>query len=318
MMPRARIAVAVFGLLLLGVQPAFSKQSGGGPWVPTATPVPQATPALFDASVDLEATAVPAPLVTSALYDGSVDLEATETPALDDGSASMQPSLPLPDLYGEATPQVVSGADSGKLRNYGQQVGQDWLKNNLGLDIQSMQLVWDPLTWRFVPVGDIEAREKARAGISSYEPAGPGAGASGGNYFSLQVVQNSDLTHLAQGVRDVPYNVEIKDDFRPLKSLSSIHTSLKIPLSPYDAWRADASMPMDWDPWWWRGLGLDRNLDLHSGINSRLGFNQVETGMRTKWTPGFLGPLDLDYAWDLHYGEGSGESSNWLKISKEF
>ncbi|HTA17149.1 MAG TPA: hypothetical protein VK786_05335, partial [bacterium] len=209
---------------------------------------------------------------------------------------------------------------SGRLRNYGQRVGQDWLKNNLGLDIQSMQLVWDPLTWRFVPERDIEARERARAGISSYGgPAAPGGGdAPGAGYFSLQVNQNSDLTHLTQGLHDVPYNVEIKDDFRPIRSLSSIHTSLKIPLSPYDTWRADASMPMDWNPWWWRGLGLGRNLDLHSGINSRLGFNQVETGMRTQWTPGFWGPWDLDYAWDLHYGEGSGESSNWLKISKEF
>jgi len=316
----------------MGARPVFSRQYRGAPDTPTATPgpqatatpAPQATPALFDASLDFEATPVPAPLVTPAfrvtpaLFDGSVNLVATTTPVLGDGSAGMQPSVGPPPLFGEDTPQVVNGAESGRLRNYGQQVGQDWLKHNLGLDIQSLQLVWDPLTWRFVPIRDIEARERAREGISSYGPATPGAGPSGGNYFSLQLNQNSDLTHLAQGVRNVPYDVEIKDDFRPIRSLSPIHTSLNIPLSPYDTWRADASMPFDWNLWWWKDLGLGRNLDLHSGINSRLGFNQVETGMRTKWTPGFWGPWDLDYAWDLHYGEGSGESSNWLKISKEF
>jgi hypothetical protein len=306
MMPRARIAVALLGLFLLGVRPAFSKNSGDGPEYPTATPT--ATP-----------PATPFPLATPVLFDGSENLEATTTPVLEDGSASMEPSAQPPILYGEDTPQVVSGAESGQLRNYGQQVGQDWLKHNLGLDIQSMRLVWDPVTWRFIPAGELEAREEARAGYSDGTVSpGPAAAASSGDYITMQVVQNSDLSHLTQGVRDVPYNVEVKGAFRPLRSMSAINTSLKIPLSPYDTWRADASMPMDWNPWWWRDLGLGRNLDLHSGINSRLGFNQVETGMRTKWTPGFWGPWDLDYAWDLHYGEGSGESSNWLKISKEF
>ncbi len=68
----------------------------------------------------------------------------------------------------------------------------------------------------------------------------------------------------------------------------------------------------------WRGLGLGRTVALRSGINSRLGLNQVETGMRTQWSPGFWGFWDLDYAWQVRYGENSGETSNWLKFSRNF
>jgi hypothetical protein len=228
-----------------------------------------------------------------------------------------------PGLDMDIAPQPVSGADAGQLRDYGRQVGQDWLKDTLGVDIQSMEVVWDPVTWRFVPAGSLKAQVPGPSGAPQALSPGAGTGPAAGKGISVRLVQTSDLAHLSEGVRDVPYGVEMQSAFRPLQSLSAIDTSLKIPLSPYDPWRADASMPLDLGieadlPWWWRGLGLGNNLALHSGINSRLGFNEVESGMRTKWNPGFWGLWNLDYAWDMRYGEGSGQSSNWLKFSKEF
>ncbi|HTB23281.1 MAG TPA: hypothetical protein VK914_11330 [bacterium] len=286
--PRVRVTVALLGLMALGILPA---------------------PVLAMAST----ANLPAPGPSGA----ALNPQLTATPALGSGSASAQPAPLAAGLYGEATPQAVNSAQSGQLRAYGSKVGQDWLKQTLGLDLQSMQIVWDPVTWSFVSAKSVSARGGGQAGAGPKSTAAPSDGSVTGK-FTLQLEQSDDFTHLAEGLRDVPYNVEVKSAFRPVRSLSAIDTSLKIPLSPYDAWRADASMPMDFGPWWWRGLGLGSNLALHSGLNSRQGFNQVETGMRTQWTPGFWGPWNLDYAWDLHYGEGSGDSTNWLKFSKEF
>jgi hypothetical protein len=294
MKPRVRIAAAVFGLGALGLRPSLGLAMAS--------------------TANLAPTPVPSGAVLSP--------QPTGTPALAVGSASAQPAPVRANLYGEATPQVVNGAQSNALRNYGSKVGQDWLKDTLGLDIQTMGIVWDPDTWTFVSAADLASHNQAQGqgngSSGSPGPHPPSANGPAVSKVTVQLEQSSDFSHLAEGVRNVPYNVEVKSAFRPVRSLSPIDTSLKIPLSPYDAWRADASMPMDFGPWWWRGLGLGSNLALHSGFNSRLGYNQVETGMSTQWSPGFWGPWDLDYAWDLHYGEGSGDSTNWLKFSKEF
>ena len=217
--------------------------------------------------------------------------------------------------------QAVSGAQMGQIRDYGRQVGEGWLKNALGVNLEAMQIVWDPETESFVTAGDLEARGNSGA-AGRTETHGSASSPALNRGISLKLTQTDDITHLAEGVRDVPFGLEVKGTFRMLAFLSAMDTRLNVPLSPNDAWRASASLPVDlWGATgttWWRDMGLGKQLAFRSDISSRLGLNQWEAGLGTKWNPGFIGIWKLDYDWRRSYGQGSDEMTQWLKLSKEF
>jgi len=217
-----------------------------------------------------------------------------------------------------APAQPVSGAVLGNLQDYGRQVGEQWLKESLGVDLQAMQIVWDPETRSFTTVGDLAARQRPSGSGSGQDPASGLSGTPGN--ISLKLTQTESLARLGEGV--IPFGLEVKGVIPLLASLNSMDARLKVPLSPYDEWRAEASLPMDLmgttSTSWWRGLGLGRSLALRSNISSRLGLNELEAGLGTDWRPGFFGRWNLDYDWRLKYGQGLDETTQWLKLSKNF
>jgi hypothetical protein len=241
-------------------------------------------------------------------------------------SALTKLNAPLPAAVPQAAaldtrsgPQTVDSQDMSRLRNYGRQVGQDFLKDTLGVDINSLQLVWDSSEGRFVTAGDLARRHRNEAGDASGVLGDP---ASTSHNFSLALVQNDEFVHVSEGFRDVPFGLQLGDFLPLMASLASMHTRLTIPLSPDDEWKAEASMPMGMlgenRGGLWQTLGLGHSLAVRSDISSRLGLNQFEAGMGTKWDPGLIGIWDLDLSWYLRYGQGSDETGQWLKLSRKF
>jgi hypothetical protein len=252
-----------------------------------------------------------------------------------DASSGSGPSPATLDLQTQAGLPSYPGANgaqsavnTGPLRNYGREVGESWLKDTLGVDLESLQIVWDPETESFVTAGDLAQRSPAPGSAASRgQGAGPGQGTGSGGVggfrgISLRLTQTEDFMRLTEGMRDVPFGLELRGSVPLVDSLAAMDARLKVPLSPNDEWRAEASLPVELmgmtSSAWWRSLGLGRSLAIRSDISSRLGLNQLEAGMGTAWNPGLIGVWNLDYAWYVRYGQGSDETVQWLKLSKGF
>jgi len=252
------------------------------------------------------------------------------------------PPTPSPTLWNQPlsdTPPAESAAADDladrpidrsaetRLKNFGVQAGQNWLRDTLGFDINRYQIVWDAETESFVTLGELQMREH-RGGGASDAASSPTAQASGASNcpltrgLSVRLNQTQDLAHFMEGVHDVPFTLEIRGMFTILRALAAMDTRLEVPLSANDPWRATASMPVGLlgatRSAWWRGLGLGDSLALRSDISSRLGLNEAEAGFGTSWDPGWIGSWNLDYAWHLRYGQGYDESAQWLRLSRAF
>lgn len=216
--------------------------------------------------------------------------------------------------------QGLSGENMGRLQDYSRQVGENWLKNSLGLDLQKLQMIWDPNNFSFESAGAATVPAPAAAGAGAGLP-GPSAPELG-RRISLRLEQTDDLTHLVSGMRDVPFGLEVKGFVPLLASLSALETRLTVPLSPRDEWRAQTTLPFTLmgatRSLWWKSMGLGDSLAFRSDLRSRLGLNQVEAGFGTAWITNSLGAWNLDYDYHLRFGQGGEEATHWLKVSREF
>ncbi len=223
-----------------------------------------------------------------------------------------------------AAPAPPNSQQMGQLKAYGERVGETWLQDNFGIDLPAMagdlgQGVQDSLedAWRRDGWADV-----AGSGPGEAEGAAGGSGAkSGPKGVSVRIVGSGGPLRLGSGIQGgVPLGVDVRDNIAVAGA--ALKTRLHIPLSPDDAWTAEARLPLTLsrtaESWWWRGLGLGRAVSLRSDMSSRLGINQVEAGMGTAWRPGFWGTWSLDYDWQVTYGEGPTDATNWLRVSKRF
>jgi hypothetical protein len=220
----------------------------------------------------------------------------------------------------QANGRPMTDSDMDAARSYSEGVGRQMLKDELGVDLQSMRLEFDPETLSIENVGVPQHSSAAGgSGPGASQLSGPGNPQS----FSLSLDQSGDLTRLGRDARDIPFGLSLKGQVPILARLLDMKTEVWVPFSWRDETKASASVPlsklgMGTTEHFLESLGLLDKWDLRSDYSTRLGFNQVDAGLGTQWATQFTGLMDLDYDYSLHYGQGSDETIHWLKLKKAF
>jgi hypothetical protein len=226
----------------------------------------------------------------------------------------MPAATPTEDV---GAPRLVQGEDMSRLQDWGRQMGEDWLRQSMGLDLARFQLRWDPGTYdlHFSPP---PASRAPAMGVAAVGEASPAAASNG---WSLRLEQTNDLGRLLrdnQAMADLPFSMQMEGRMPGFRQVS---TRLVLPLSWRDEFRAEAKLPVDLGlvkrPWW-GALGLGQKLALRSDFRSRLGQNQVEAGVGTDWTTRWAGLWALDYDVRKSYGQGDEEAIQWIRLSRDF
>jgi hypothetical protein len=214
----------------------------------------------------------------------------------------------------QASTRDVEGQDMDVLRGYGDRAAKTWLKNSLGLDLDELALEWEPggsVTGGALPSLAGTAAPGSGNGPKLSGPRKPGGDLSG--RLSLRLEQSDDLLRLTRDARDVPFGLSLSGELPLSTRLQVLKTTLWVPLSWKDEWRAEASLPV------MLGTGpLARRLTLRSDLRSQLGRSQFEAGLGTVWNPGGLGAWNVDYDFNRRFGQGDEEAIHWLRFSKDF
>jgi hypothetical protein len=212
----------------------------------------------------------------------------------------------------------TQGEDMAKLQDWGRQMGEDWLRQSVGIDISRFQLRWDPdsFSFQFTPP---PAASSPGMGLPVGQVSSVQADPWGG--WTLHLEQSDDLTRLLrddQVMADLPFRMEMEGG---MPGYHRLMTKLVLPLSWRDEFRAEANLPLRTGlgrEAWWGGLGLGSTLKLRSDFRSRLGQNLVEAGLGTDWKTDWAGLWTLDVDLRKNYGQGDESASQWLRLHRNF
>lgn len=203
----------------------------------------------------------------------------------------------------------VQGGDMDELRRYSDRLGREWLRDSLGLDLDALALELDPKNLKFF---------RPKSSPSGAPPAGPGGPAADGpvqgirGSLNLKIEQTDDLLRMQRDLRDIPFGLSVKGQLPLSTGLSLLETTLWVPFSWRDEFRAQAEWPL--------AIGADgfRRLTLRSDYRTQLGLNRWEAGVGTSLRPEGWGVWALDYDFQRNFGQGTEEAVHWLKLSKDF
>lgn len=200
----------------------------------------------------------------------------------------------------------VEGRDMDAIRSYTDRLGKDFLKENLGLDLDALAVQLDPRNF------DISL-----PGASSPPSQGAGPGGAPGkpsplsSKWDLRLEQTDDLMRLQRDARDIPFGLSINGQIPFLASLNLIETSLWLPFSWKDEIRAEAKMPFL--------VGLSgHRFTLRSDYRNLLGLNRLEAGLGTDFNTDDFGRWDVDYDFQQRFGQGANEEIHWLRFHRSF
>jgi hypothetical protein len=206
-----------------------------------------------------------------------------------------------------AASRPIQASDWETLRGYGDRAARAWLKEVAGFDLNTLGLTLGS-------GGLLENRGVSRMDAASVlAPTSPGVLGGGTGALRLRLEQYDDLLRLLRDLRDIPFGVVVDAELELARGVELLKTSLWLPLSWKDEWRAQASLPVA------LGTGpLRRVLTLNSGVRGRLGQNQFDAGVGTVLQTGGWGLWNVDYDFNQRFGQGAEESIHWLRFSKMF
>jgi hypothetical protein len=226
----------------------------------------------------------------------------------------------------DSATRAPTGEDLEKIHEYSDQVGKGLLRQELGLDLDSLRLKLDTNGLR---LEDIRPRVRATpvadgSPLPSQAP-GPALLRDSGvrQEFSLALDQSGDLLRLRNDVRDIPFGVKVRGQLPLLDRITGLSTELWVPFSWRDELKAEASLPLPHlklgvvDEFL-TGLGLADHYALRSEFTNRLGVNQLGAGVGTQWSSRLLGVMDLNYDYSQRSGQGLEETVHYLKLRKDF
>lgn len=199
----------------------------------------------------------------------------------------------------------VQGQDMDALRGYSDRLGKGLLRDYLGLDLDALALQWDPSNLSFR-----SSSPSAQGGAGPKSLSAPPSAMS--DHLSLKLEQVDDLRRLTQDLRDIPFGLSVQGTLSLGASLATLQTSLWVPFSWRDQWRAEAELPFRLDD------VKGRRYSLRSDYRNTLGLSDLEAGLGTDLNWDSLGIWGLDYDFHRRFGQGSDEAIHWLKLSRQF
>jgi hypothetical protein len=201
----------------------------------------------------------------------------------------------------------ASGEEMSEIRGYSDRLGRELLKENLGLDLDALQVELDPGRVLFgrSSSGASSHANDALPGLSQ----GPAPGLTG--YLRLRLEQGDDLRRLQAGLREIPFGLSVSGQLPLLANLAVLETSFWVPFSWREEFRAQASLPL------LDGL-QGRKLILRSDFRNQLGLSKVDAGLGTDVASDSFGLWDVDYDFQRNFGQGEDEAIHWLKFSRHF
>lgn len=215
------------------------------------------------------------------------------------------PALAVVDAEAPTT-RDVRGADMDELRRYSDQLGRDWLREAIGLDLDALVIEFG---------SHRRARPAANAASvlgGDGQPAAAGSTPRLRSQLSLRLEQTDDLMRMQEDPSDIPFGLNVKGKLPMIADLTLLETELWVPFSWKDEFRAQARLPL-----LRKGTG-GRLLTLRGDYRTQMGVNSLETGMGTRIGPGGMGLWAVDYDFEQRFGQGEKAEIHWLKFSRDF
>jgi hypothetical protein len=197
---------------------------------------------------------------------------------------------------------AATGEEMARIRGYSDQLGRELLKEDLGIDLDALQVELDPTHYL----------HHQSQGPAQAQGAGLGPGPAPGlpSYLRLRLEQTDDLRHLQEGLSDLPFGLSLDAQLPLLSDLFVLQTKLWVPFSWREEIRAEATVPL-------LG-GLSHPLLLRSDYRNQLGLSHWEAGLGTGINSDTFGLWDVDYDFQRKFGQGEDAAIHWLKFSRHF
>lgn len=197
---------------------------------------------------------------------------------------------------------AATDEEMARIRGYSDQLGRELLKEDLGIDLDALQVELDPTHY---------LRHESRQDAAAQGPglsAGPATGLP--SYLRLRLEQTDDLRHLQEGLNDLPFGLSLDAQLPLISDLFVLQTKLWVPLSWRQEFRAEASVPLL--------KGLSHPLLLRSDYRNLLGLSHLDAGLGTGINSDSFGLWAVDYDFQRNFGQGEDEAIHWLKFSRHF
>lgn len=216
----------------------------------------------------------------------------------------------------------VGGAENMAIQQYSLGLGKELVKEYLDLDVDAWALSWERQSEAFarqvldVPAGEAFSQDSRQMPGGAVPSSALAQGAPHPRGLDIRLDMTGDLLR-ARNLRELPMALRISG--RQSWLGLPLQTRISVPLSWNDSLVAGAKAPMpqlDVLPWerLLEAFGLENNWDLSSQYSNRLGVNQFETGLGTRWREDWR----FDYDYRTRSGQGDFEASHWLKLGREF
>ncbi len=221
-----------------------------------------------------------------------------------------------------STSRGVGGSDSMALQQYSLGVGKELIKEYLNLDVDAWALSWErrgealARDVLYVPAGTTLGQEPSQMPGGAVAGSAMSAQTPHPRGLDLRLDLTGDILRI-KDPRDLPVALRVSSRRRWMGM--PLETRLSIPFSWKESVEAGARVPLpqlNALPWerFLESFGLQPTWDLSSGYSNRLGVNQFETGLGTRWMENWR----FDYDYRTRSGQGDFEASHWLKLGREF
>ena len=217
----------------------------------------------------------------------------------------------------ESASRPANAGEVSAVQNYGRNLGKGWIKDVFKIDVDTFGIKLGRKLQSAAGFG--ENGEQTVPGTAPYKAGDPRGGALELYQLDLRIDQVGDLRRLSYDRRDIPFALKFHADGSLLASWLKLRTDVFIPFSWKDELRAEALIPLPdigINPLrpMEELLGITPKWDLHSAYTNQLGASSLEAGLGSQW----LKTWNLNLLYQVRFGQGQDEKTEWLKLGKSF